>query len=68
MLTTGKIHVLDHLKGLDERARAIVALTIDDYSHEEIVELLAERSTRAVEGVLYRWRTQRKDHLQGGDR
>ena len=45
----------------------IVALTLDQYSQDEIVELLGERSIRAVEGVLYRWRTQQKDRMQGGD-
>jgi hypothetical protein len=65
---TGNIQVLDHLRDIDPRTRAIVALTIDDYSQEEIVEFLAEPSVRAVEGVLYRWRTQYKDRMQGDDR
>ena len=61
VLATGKIHVLDHVKRhRSDRARDIVALTLDQYSQDEIVELLGERSIRAVEGVLYRWRTQRK--------
>jgi DNA-directed RNA polymerase specialized sigma24 family protein len=67
VIATGNIQVLDHLRGTDPRTRAIVALTIDGYSQEEIVELLGERSVRAVEGVLYRWRTQYKDRTQGGD-
>jgi hypothetical protein len=67
VLATGKIHVLDHLSNIDPRARDIVALTLDQYSQDEIVELLGERSIRAVEGVLYRWRTQQKDRMQGGD-
>lgn len=68
VIATGKIQVLGHLRDTDLRTRAILALTIDDYSQEEIVELLAESSVRAVEGVLYRWRTQQKNHIQGGDR
>ena len=69
VLATDNIHVLDQLRDIDERTQAIVALTIDDFSQEEIVELLAaERSVRAVEGVLYRWRTHHKGRMQGGDR
>ena len=67
VIATGNIQVRDHLNGIDERSRAIVALKLDGYSQEEIVELLAERSVRAVEGVVYRWRTQYKDHMKGGD-
>ncbi len=67
MIATGKIQVLDDLRGIDPRIQAIVALIIDGFSQEEIVELLGERSVRAIEGVLYRWRTQHKDRMQGGD-
>ncbi len=66
VIAAGNLQVLSHLKDVDPRTRAIVALTIDGYSQEEIVELLAERSVRAVEAVLYRWRTQYKDRVQGG--
>jgi hypothetical protein len=57
---TGNIHVVGRLQDADPRARAVVALTIDGYSQEEIAELLGEQSVRAVEGVLYRWRTREK--------
>lgn len=57
---TGNIHVVNRLLDADPRARGIVALTIDGYSQEEIAELLGEPSIRAVEGVLYRWRTREK--------
>lgn len=57
---TGNIHVVDRLRDADPRARAVVALTIDGYSQEEITEMLGERSVRAVEGILYRWRTREK--------
>jgi hypothetical protein len=63
VLATGNLQVLDHLKEIDQRTRAIVALTIYGFSQEEIVVLLGERSVRAVEGVLYRWRTQYKDRM-----
>ena len=63
----GNIQVRDHLNGIDPRSRAIIALKLDGYSQEEIRELLAEPSVRAVEGVVYRWRTQYKDHMKGGD-
>jgi hypothetical protein len=56
----GNIHVAERLAAADERARAIVALTIDGYSQEEIAEITGKRSVRAVEGVLYRWRTREK--------
>ncbi|MFI6927445.1 hypothetical protein ACIBIZ_46465 [Nonomuraea spiralis] len=52
----GRIRVRDDLRRAGERTRAIVALTIDGYSQEEIAELLGEPSVRAVEGALYRWR------------
>ena len=58
---TGNIHVVNRLRDADPRARGVVALTIDGYSQEEIAELLGERSVRAVEGVLYRWRTREKE-------
>lgn len=57
---TGNLHVAERIAAADERARAIVALTIDGYSQEEIAELTGKRSARAVEGVLYRWRTREK--------
>ncbi len=57
---TGNIHVAERIAAADERARAIVALTVDGYSQEEIAELAGMRSVRAVEGVLYRWRTREK--------
>jgi DNA-directed RNA polymerase specialized sigma24 family protein len=60
----GNIHVAERLAATDERARAIVALTIDGYGQEEIAEIaeiVGKRSVRAVEGVLYRWRTREKD-------
>ena len=67
VIATGNKRVLDHLNDIDrERTQSIVALRIDGYSQEEIVELLAERSVRAVEGVLYRWRTQYKAFIEGG--
>lgn len=64
----GTMRVRDDLGRLNARTRAIVALTIDGYSQKEIVELLGESSVRAVEGALHRWRTSKKQELQGGDR
>jgi len=66
VIATGNIRVRDHLRGIDPRSQAIVALTLDQYSQEEIVELLGEHSIRAVEGVLYRWRVQQKGRTKGG--
>ncbi|MFI7449620.1 hypothetical protein ACIBQX_19135 [Nonomuraea sp. NPDC049714] len=64
----GRIRVRDDLGRAGERTRAIVALTLDGYSQEEIAELLGEASVRAVEGALYRWRKTEQEHaLEGGD-
>ncbi|GGT43628.1 sigma-70 region 4 domain-containing protein [Nonomuraea spiralis] len=62
----GRIRVRDDLRRASERTRAIVALTIDGYSQEEIAELLGEASVRAVEGALYRWRKIEQQHLPEG--
>jgi DNA-directed RNA polymerase specialized sigma24 family protein len=64
----GNTRVYDALKRADPRTRAIVSLVIDGYSQKEIAELLGEDSVRAVEGVLYRWRTKEQRRLrEGGD-
>ncbi|MER7042910.1 hypothetical protein [Streptomyces microflavus] len=53
--------VLDELKRIDDpRVQAAVALTVDDFSQEEIRQLLDAKSIRAVEGLLYRWRMKRQ--------
>ena len=67
VVATGNIYVLDHLRNIDPRARKILVLTLKQYTQEEIAELFGEPSARAVEGVLYRWRTQQKDLMRGGD-
>ena len=56
----GKAFVHELLDGTDARTRAIIALTADGYTQDEIVELLGEASVRSVEGVLYRWRQKRR--------
>ncbi|WP_146074894.1 RNA polymerase sigma factor [Micromonospora chalcea] len=66
VLALGKIRVCAALKRLDERTRAIVALTIDGYTQQEIADLLGETSVRAVEGVLRRWRMKEKLNKQWG--
>ncbi|GGV30705.1 hypothetical protein GCM10010245_49680 [Streptomyces spectabilis] len=54
----GRLRVLDDLTNIcDPRMRTAVALTLDDYTQEEIKEILGASSVRAVEGLLYRWRT-----------
>lgn len=64
----GNLEVLEHLAQIpDERMRAIVALTIDGYSQEEIRLLLDTASVRAIEGVIYRWRTREKQKREGDD-
>ncbi|MGW6060337.1 hypothetical protein [Streptomyces sp. NPDC055189] len=58
--------VLDELKSIgDPRIQAAVALTVDDFSQEEIQQLLDAKSIRAVEGMLYRWRM-KKQREEGG--
>lgn len=66
VIATGLIRVRDDLASFTPREQAIVALTIDGYTQEEIVELLDEVSVRAVEGVLHRWRTREKGNVHGG--
>ncbi|MFJ8955217.1 hypothetical protein ACIRO1_34505 [Streptomyces sp. NPDC102381] len=63
----GNLRVLDDLHSIpDARARAAVALTIDGYSQEEIQQLVNATSIRAIEGLLYRWRTKAKQCDEGG--
>ncbi|WP_067067758.1 hypothetical protein [Carbonactinospora thermoautotrophica] len=64
VLVLGNMRVREDLERADDRSRAIVALTIDGYSQEEIVELLDETSIRAVEGVLYRWRIKEQGRMR----
>lgn len=57
----GNLSVLDELGEItDPRVQAIVALTLDGYSQDEIRELVDAPTVRAVEGSLYRWRTKAK--------
>lgn len=67
-LIAGTMRVRQDMARMDPRTRAIVALRIDGYRHEEIAEMLGEASVRAIEGVLYRWRVrQAKLGSKGGD-
>jgi DNA-directed RNA polymerase specialized sigma24 family protein len=66
VIVVGARRVCEDLARASSREAAIVALTIDGYSQEEIVEALGETSTRAVEGALYRWRTKEQRRLKGG--
>ncbi|MEU5549037.1 hypothetical protein ABZ738_04640 [Micromonospora sp. NPDC047793] len=67
VIIVGNQRVSDDLGRTDDRTRAIVALTIDGYSQEEIVELLNETSVRAIEGVLHRWRKKEQRRQPGGE-
>ncbi|MFI2206737.1 hypothetical protein ACH47Z_39665 [Streptomyces sp. NPDC020192] len=61
----GNHRVLADLEGIDDaRAQAVVALTIDDYTQAEIRQLLAPKSVRAIEGVLYGWRKEAQEKAQ----
>ncbi|TQF65297.1 sigma-70 family RNA polymerase sigma factor [Rhodococcus spelaei] len=44
------------LAGLKDREREVVLATLQDYTQDEIAELLGYKSRKAVEGVLYRTR------------
>ena len=66
VITVGNQRVCEDLMRVDERTRAIVALTIDGWSQEEILELLDETSVRAIEGVLHRWRKKEQCQQPGG--
>jgi len=65
---SGMAWVRDVLTRASPREQQILALTLDGWSQEEIVELLNETSIRAVEGVLFRWRTKlQQDSSEGGE-
>lgn len=66
VIVAGNLRVSGQLEAADPRAAAILALTIDDYRQDEIAEVLGERSVRAVEGVLYRWRVTEKQRMREG--
>ncbi|PWI05116.1 hypothetical protein DIZ27_41300 [Streptomyces sp. NWU339] len=64
----GNLEVLERLRVIkDPRTRATVALTVDGYSQEEIRQILDAKSVRAVEGMLYRWRSKEKREREEGD-
>lgn len=59
--------VIEMLEPLtDERTKAVVALTIDGMTQDEIALVLESlESARAVEGVMYRWRTKEQKKING---
>ncbi|SOE12137.1 DNA-directed RNA polymerase specialized sigma subunit, sigma24 family [Streptomyces sp. 2323.1] len=62
----GNLRVLEDINGIENpRARAVVALTIDGYTQEEIRQMLDAPTVRAVEAVLHRWRAKAKRELEG---
>lgn len=60
VIALGGLRVADELRGLDKRTAAMVAAHLVGYGHEEIAEMFDVDSVRAVEGILYRWRTKAK--------
>ncbi|MEV0192365.1 hypothetical protein AB0I39_28015 [Kitasatospora purpeofusca] len=65
----GNLRVLTDIAEIDNpTTRAAVALTIDGFSQEEIRELLDAGTIRAIEGLLYRWRTKVKRREERGER
>jgi DNA-directed RNA polymerase specialized sigma24 family protein len=65
-VTAGNMQVRHVLARADPRTRAIVALWLDGYHHDEIAEMTGEKSARAVEGVLYRWRVKENRRMREG--
>jgi len=64
----GELWVHEVLHRLPNRAREILLMKLDGYSHMEISEELGYSSPRAVEGVLRRLRQKyRTEDLNGGD-
>ncbi|WP_310723537.1 hypothetical protein [Streptomyces sp. N2A] len=62
----GHLCVLEDINGIESPwARAVVALTLDGHSPEEIGQVLDVQSVRAVEAVLHRWRAKAKRELEG---
>jgi DNA-directed RNA polymerase specialized sigma24 family protein len=66
VVATGNMRVRNDLERINPRTQAILALTLDGYSQEEIAEMLNEPSGRAVEGVLYRWRIKEQAQIREG--
>lgn len=62
-LAVGDLRVREELHRLPPRTAAVLALTLDGYSQQEIAELTDGSSTRAVEGVLHRWRKDARERL-----
>jgi hypothetical protein len=65
----GNLRVILDLEDIDDpRTQTAVAMVIDGYSQEEIRDVLDAKTARAVEGLIYRWRTKTKRQQKGGDR
>jgi len=64
MIVTGDMRVDDAMQRADETTRAILLLTFDGYTQDEIAEALDLASARAVEGHLYRWRVKEKLNIK----
>ncbi|MGI5485072.1 hypothetical protein [Streptomyces lavendofoliae] len=68
----GRQQLRDAIADIDPkkvRERAVVALTLDGYTQEEIRLILGEESVRAIEGVMHRWRKKAasKQHKERGE-
>ncbi|MFE7172588.1 hypothetical protein [Streptomyces sp. NPDC057616] len=64
----GNQRVLDDLNRIsDARTKAAVALRLDGYTQAEIQEIIEATSERAVEALIYRWRTKAKRQLARED-
>jgi hypothetical protein len=64
----GKMELQEFLSRIkDARTRVAVALTVHDYSQEDIRQALSAASVRVIEGLLHRWRTKEKRHWDRGE-
>lgn len=66
-LLNGEDRVMARLRRAEPRTRAVLALTLDGYTQDEIAELLDEKSVRAIEGLIYRWRAKELRRPSQGD-
>lgn len=65
-IATGNVNTIQTLQRASTRERRILAAKIEGYTYEEMTEMFDETSERAIEGVVYRWRTEEQTHLREG--
>jgi RNA polymerase sigma factor (sigma-70 family) len=61
-----RVDVTEHLRSLDPRTAAVIVLTAERYTQQEIAEILG-MTIRAVEGILNRHRRRLVKRPMGGE-